>query len=225
SGLIDGEAEGRFAGPAVVAEAAGHIERKHDAVAGGNRGHPLSHLLDDSHVLVAERDAGFGVRATFVHVQVRTADRRRGDADDHIRGIDDPRIVDLLDGDFAWPFVDDCLHQEITSTAASATALGSVRTTSTPLFTAALLPARNTGERSDMASLVSVARLPRPDTPLSSQRCPIVERDRPHTHPRPGRRDRRLYTEDTCEPVLGFPASSGRLVSAAGWRSPAHVLR
>src|SRR5699024_3024540 len=74
SGLIDGEAEGRFYGPTVVAEAADDIERKHDAVTGPDRGHTLSHLLDDSHVLVAERDAGFGVRATFVHVQVRTAD-------------------------------------------------------------------------------------------------------------------------------------------------------
>src|SRR5699024_3863109 len=49
--------------------------------------------------------------------------------------------------------------------------------------------------------------------------------DRPHTHPRPGRRDLRMYTEDTCEPVLGFPASPARLVSAAGWRSPAHAFR
>src|SRR5699024_4277321 len=96
SGLIDGEAEGRFAGPTVVAEAAGDIERKHDAVAGGNRGHTLPHLLDDSHVLVAERDAGFGVRATFVHVQVRTADRRRGDAAVQIRGIDDTRIDEII---------------------------------------------------------------------------------------------------------------------------------
>src|SRR5699024_8664915 len=176
SRLIGDEAQGRFAGPAVVAEAGGHLARTHDAAAGGNRGHPLPHLIADPNAPTPERSPGARRPATFVHVQVRTADRRRGDADDHIRGIDDPRIVDLLDGDFAWPFVDDCLHQEITSTAASATALGSVRTTSTPLFTAALLPARNTGERSDMASLVSVARLPRPDNPLSSQRCPIVER-------------------------------------------------
>src|SRR5699024_6006907 len=154
--------------------AAGNIERKHDAVTGPDGGHTFSHLLDDSHVLVTERDAGFGVRAAFVHVQVRTADRRRGDADDHVRGGDDPRIVDLLDGDFAWPSVDDCLHQQITSTAASATALGSIGTTSTPLFTAALLPARDTGERSEMASLVSVARLPRPDNPLSNRRCSIA---------------------------------------------------
>src|SRR5699024_1599434 len=144
---------------------------KHDAVTGPDRGHTLSHLLDDSHVLVAERDAGFGVRATFVHVQVRTADRRRGDADDHIRGIDDPRIVDLLAGGSPRPAVGDCLHRRVTSTAAAATALGSVGTTATPLFTAALLPARDTGERSGMASLVSVARRPRPDNPLSSRRC------------------------------------------------------
>src|SRR5699024_3101628 len=125
--------------------------------------------------LVAVRYDWFFVRAIVVQVKVRTEDRRQGDADDHIRGVGDPRIVDLLDGDFAWPPVDDCLHQQITSTAASATALGSVGTTSTPLFTAALLPARDTGERSDMASLVSVARLPRPDNPLSSRRCSIAE--------------------------------------------------
>src|SRR5699024_11701330 len=87
----------------------------------------------------------------------------------------------LFRSDFAWPSVDDCLHRQITSTAASATALGSVGTTSTPLFTAALLPARDTGERSDMASLVSVARLPRPDNPLSSRRCSIAKRSEEHT--------------------------------------------
>src|SRR5699024_10985973 len=174
-GLIDGEAEGRFSGPTVVTEAAGDIERKHDAVTGPDRGYAFSHLLDDSHVLVAERDAGFGVRATFVHVQVRTADRRRGDADDHIRGVGDPRIVDLLDGDFAWPSVADCLHRPITCTAPLATALGSVRTTSPPLFAAGLLPARDTGDRCHSASLVSGARLATPGHPPASPACSVAK--------------------------------------------------
>src|SRR5699024_6471999 len=92
------------------------------------------------------------------------------------------RVADLLDGDFAWPSVDDSLHRQITSTAASATALGTVGTTPTPLFTAALLPAPDTGERSDMTPLVSVARLPRPDNPMPTRRCSIAKWG-PTSHP------------------------------------------
>src|SRR5690625_6164105 len=38
-------------------------------------------------VLVTEGDAGLGIGATFVHVQVGPADGRGGDPDDHVRGI------------------------------------------------------------------------------------------------------------------------------------------
>src|SRR6266566_8559752 len=73
------QAEPGVAAEAVLAEAAGDVERHHDAVALLQTGDAAADLFDDAEVLVAEHDAWLRGRATFVHVQVGPADARRGD--------------------------------------------------------------------------------------------------------------------------------------------------
>jgi hypothetical protein len=104
------QAEAGVPGEAVLAEAAGHVERHHDPVAGFERGHPVAHLLDQTQVLVAEHDARLGSRAALVHVQIGSADRRGRDAHDDVVGVLDLGVRDLFDLDLVGLLVDDRLH-------------------------------------------------------------------------------------------------------------------
>src|SRR5699024_6769056 len=112
AGLVDGQTEGALAAAAVGAESAGDVEGQHHAVALGQGGDTGADLLDHTHVLVAEGDAGLGISAPFVHVQVGPADGRGGDLDDHIGGVLDGGILDLLDGDLVGALVDDGSHDD-----------------------------------------------------------------------------------------------------------------
>ena len=108
---VDGQAERGVPGHAVLAEAAGHVERHDHVVAAVQRGHPGPEFLDDPEVLVPEDDPGPGRGAAFVHVQVRAADRSRRDAHDHVAGVFDARPVDLLDHHPERFLVHHCLHR------------------------------------------------------------------------------------------------------------------
>ena len=72
----------------------------------GSRQLDMGHSgFDDPHVLVAEDDAGLGGGPTLVHVQVRPADARRRDLYDGVVGMQDLRVVHILDGHLERLFV------------------------------------------------------------------------------------------------------------------------
>jgi hypothetical protein len=82
------------------AAAACDRERDDDAVADAQSGVLSADLDDLAHELVAENVAGLQSRDEAVEqVQIRSADRRRRDADDRVTGIQDLRIRHALDSD------------------------------------------------------------------------------------------------------------------------------
>jgi hypothetical protein len=94
-----------------VAVAAGHLERDHHAVAGRDLGDLAAHLLDDAYRLVPQHVALSHERAHhLVEVQVRAADRRRGDANDRVRRLLDLGVRDLVDPNVALSVPSRCLH-------------------------------------------------------------------------------------------------------------------
>src|SRR5919201_4360230 len=79
--------------------------------------HLRADLLDDPHRLVAEDVAVLHAgRLAAVEVEVGAADRRRGDADDRVDRLLDPRVGDVLDAELLGPVPDDCLHRRRGST-------------------------------------------------------------------------------------------------------------
>jgi hypothetical protein len=62
-------------------------------------GDPAAQVLDDPHVLVTEHDPRVRRGPALVDVQVGAADAGGGDPHDHVVGMLDPRVRDLLDGD------------------------------------------------------------------------------------------------------------------------------
>ena len=90
---------------------AGDVERDHDAVARGQLGDAGAGLLHDPHRLVAEDVALVDERAEDpVEVQVGAAQARRRDPDDHVVGILDARIGDVVDADVLDAVVGQRLH-------------------------------------------------------------------------------------------------------------------
>ena len=68
-------------------------------------------LLDDAHRLVAEHVAGVEVRRHhLVEVEVRAAHAGGGDPDDHVVGLADARVGNLVDPDIALALPGECLH-------------------------------------------------------------------------------------------------------------------
>jgi hypothetical protein len=110
---VDGEAEARVAGEAVLAEAAGDVEGHDHAVALPDRGDCIADLLDDAEVFVPEDDPGLRGRAALIHVQVGAADGRRRNADDDVVRMFDPRVINLLDRDLERLLVDNSLHRDL----------------------------------------------------------------------------------------------------------------
>ena len=93
------------------AVAAGDVERHHDTIPRPDVRHLGADLFDDPHRLVPEDVSRFHVhREDAVEVQVRTADRRRGDPHDRIRRLLDHRIRNLIDPDVFGSVPDHCLH-------------------------------------------------------------------------------------------------------------------
>src|SRR6185312_4421664 len=87
------------------------IERDDDPVAHLHPGDSGADLLDDTHCLVAHDVAGMHVGPEeFIQVQVRPADRRRGDLDDDVIGFLDARIGDVGILDFAFRLPGQGLH-------------------------------------------------------------------------------------------------------------------
>jgi propanediol utilization protein len=93
---VDRQAEGGIARLAVLAEPAGHVERHYHPVALAEADHARSNLHDRPEILVPEHDARLGGRAALVHVQIRPADRSRGDLDDHVIWMLDSGVVDVV---------------------------------------------------------------------------------------------------------------------------------
>jgi hypothetical protein len=90
---------------------AGDVERDHDAVADRQLGDAGARLLHDAHRLVAEDVALVDERPEdLVEVQVGAAQARRRDPDDHVVGILDARIGDVVDADVLDPVVRQRLH-------------------------------------------------------------------------------------------------------------------
>jgi hypothetical protein len=114
AGRVDGEAEAGEARLAVPAEAAGHVERHHDAIAGFQAGDSAAGLLDDAEVLVPEYDARLRGGPALVHVQVRAADAGRGDLHDHVVRVLDARVRDLFHRDLEGFPVHHRPHMRIT---------------------------------------------------------------------------------------------------------------
>src|SRR5205807_486978 len=70
---VDGQAEARVARLAVLAEAAGDVERHHHPVALADRADGAADLLDDPQVFVSEHDAGLRRGSALVHVEIGAA--------------------------------------------------------------------------------------------------------------------------------------------------------
>lgn len=87
----------RQPGQAHPAVAAGDLERHHDPVARGEVRDPGADLLDDAHRFVSEDVARCHERCEhLVQVQIGAAQACRGDADDRVGRLLDPRIGHVL---------------------------------------------------------------------------------------------------------------------------------
>jgi hypothetical protein len=94
------------------AGAAADVERDDDAVADLQVADAGADLLHDAHRLVADDVAGLHERRQrLVEVQVRAAQRGRGDLDDRVRRLLDPRVGDLADPHVVDALPGDCLHR------------------------------------------------------------------------------------------------------------------
>jgi hypothetical protein len=110
--VLGGLALGEVLAIAHPAAAAGDVEGDHDAVAGFDVFDLGADLLDDPHRLVSEDVALVDEHPQhLVEVQVRAADRGRGDADDRVGRVLDRRIGDLVDADVAFAVEGECLHR------------------------------------------------------------------------------------------------------------------
>ena len=85
-------------GLADLAGVVGDDERSDDEVARLERLHRVADLLHDADVLVAHQRVVDGLDAA-VGPQVGPADAGRGQADDGVGRLDDPRVLSLLDSD------------------------------------------------------------------------------------------------------------------------------
>src|SRR5262249_5596098 len=75
-------------------------------------------LHDLAHELVAEDVAALHRRhEAVVEVEIRAADRRRGDPHDRVARVEDPRVRDLLDADLALAHPEVGLHGDTPLTA------------------------------------------------------------------------------------------------------------
>src|SRR5690606_29175301 len=93
------------------AVAARDVEGNDHAVADGEQCHVRPDLDDLAHRLVPEDVPAIEERTQqLVQVQVRAADRGRGDADDRITGLLDHRVLDLVDPDVALSLPGECFH-------------------------------------------------------------------------------------------------------------------
>jgi hypothetical protein len=96
---------------APVAVPARDLERHHDPVARPDVLDGAAHLLDAAHRLVPEDVALLHEwREDLVEMPVRSADRRRRDADDRVRRLLDRRIGHRVDADVALPVPGNGLH-------------------------------------------------------------------------------------------------------------------
>src|SRR5206468_7478161 len=86
------------------------VEGDHDAVTGCEACDVGADRLDDADRLVADAVARRHRRLAMEEVQVRTADRRRGDADDRVVRVLDHRGGDVRDADLVDVLVDDRFH-------------------------------------------------------------------------------------------------------------------
>src|SRR5439155_7859008 len=103
-------AQGGLPAPAEPAMAAHDVEGQHDPVAGGEPFDVGADRLHHPDRLVADRLAGGQRGLAAVEVEVRTADRRGGDAHDRVVSVLDHRVGDVADPDLLHAFVDDGLH-------------------------------------------------------------------------------------------------------------------
>src|SRR5918999_5185255 len=99
------------AGLADLAGVVGREERPDHELAGLDRPDLAADLLDDPDVLVTHRDRPVGRFEPAVWPQVGPADTRRGQADDRVRRLDDPRFVTLFDPHVARRVHHSATHQ------------------------------------------------------------------------------------------------------------------
>ncbi len=102
-------AVGLVAGPADLARVVGGPERADDEVADLHAGHVGADSGDDAGVLVPHRGVVDGLGAA-VGPEVGPADAGGGELDDRVGGLDDHRIIAILDADVAGGVHGHCAH-------------------------------------------------------------------------------------------------------------------
>ncbi len=85
-------------------------KRHHHTIALLHRRHPSASLFHDPHELVAQNHVVLLREEPIEDVQVRAADRSRGDTQDDVLVVFDLRIWNLIDFDAPWPVKNDCFH-------------------------------------------------------------------------------------------------------------------
>jgi hypothetical protein len=99
----------------VLAVPAADVERGRDHVADLNLLDGVTDLDDLAEVLVTKDLARLETGAAFVHVQVRAADVGAGDPHQHIGGLFDAGVGDLIDADLPRPVIHHCFHGRLPS--------------------------------------------------------------------------------------------------------------
>jgi hypothetical protein len=107
---IDRQARPAVPVNAVVAEAAADVRRYDNAVALPHRHDGGSHFFDNAERLVADHHSRLGAHAPLIEVQIRAAQRRRGQPQQHVRWRTQLSVVDRAHRHLLAPFEHDGPH-------------------------------------------------------------------------------------------------------------------
>src|SRR5699024_868587 len=134
---VDRQTERALTRTAVFTESARHVERHRHSIAFVDGCHARADFFDDAHVFVPERDPRLGVGSALIHVQVRAANSRRGDPDDHIARIGQPRIFDVFNGHLVRALIYNSLHSYLSFSASAPQRFSSASKAATPAWATA----------------------------------------------------------------------------------------